>query len=589
MRNFRSLRAIDVLLDEQTVLLGPNNAGKSAFLLALHGAIGAGVRQTVPEDVFLDVGERAPPRSRSILVDVLVVPVDPAGARQEHFQEGSVWGELWGTNIQQADDDSEFLAIRHRYAWDPVKGEYVSQRVFLKSWPVDSGDLEKVKVVGAQALGRQLAPLSLHTIGAARDIASDMGGRGSLWDRLVSDPGLPEADVKAIEQQLDAINSAIITGSDVLRHLQEHLKNLSSTVSCAADNVSITPIARHLSDLRRGVDVILGSDDAPALPVSCQGMGTRSLATILLLKAYMIWRIQRHEAEALHSFVAVEEPETHLQPQAQRSLINQMAGIPGQRIITTHSPYVASQVGVHSFRHFSKRGAETVVSSLVGTELGPEDLRKLDRRVLRTKGEILFARGIVLFEGETEEQAIPSFATAHWGMPDEATGLVFVGVGGDNGYLPFLRLAKSFGIPWWVLGDGEPNAIAALDKALAAVEEDPAASNVRVFLLPGGSCFESYMAGCGYEDVIVEMIIAVRAQNDQHAEALRQEWADKEDRQAEIVAVLKANKTMYGALIGRTISSLPDPSRRVPPRVMDMFNVVESVVPVKAVAEGGSK
>ncbi|TGN99818.1 hypothetical protein PN36_33250 [Candidatus Thiomargarita nelsonii] len=47
--------------------------------------------------------------------------------------------------------------------------------------------------------------------------------------------------------------------------------------------------------------------------------------------------------------------------------------------------------------------------------LDNESQRKIRRQVLNTRGELLFARALVLFEGETEEQALPIFANAYWG------------------------------------------------------------------------------------------------------------------------------------------------------------------------------
>ncbi|KAF5417572.1 MAG: DNA replication and repair protein RecF [Candidatus Methanogaster sp.] len=53
IRNFRSLREVDVSLDWLTVLIGENNSGKTSFLDALSASIGAGQRVISERDVFL--------------------------------------------------------------------------------------------------------------------------------------------------------------------------------------------------------------------------------------------------------------------------------------------------------------------------------------------------------------------------------------------------------------------------------------------------------------------------------------------------------------------------------------------------------
>ena len=53
--NFRSLTNVAVDLDDLTVLVGANNAGKTSFLEAIYAAVGAG-RKTLGQD---DIHERS--------------------------------------------------------------------------------------------------------------------------------------------------------------------------------------------------------------------------------------------------------------------------------------------------------------------------------------------------------------------------------------------------------------------------------------------------------------------------------------------------------------------------------------------------
>eukprot|EP00952_Eustigmatos_sp_NYUAD-ZCMA_P010163 41837-Eustigmatos_ZCMA.PRE.1 len=70
-------------------------------------------------------------------------------------------------------------------------------------------------------------------------------------------------------------------------------------------------------------------------------------------------------------------------------------------------------------------------------DLSPDDIRKLERTVIASRGDLLFARAVILFEGETEEQAFPLWAQAYWGASAHELGFSFVGVGGTD-YFPFL-------------------------------------------------------------------------------------------------------------------------------------------------------
>lgn len=53
VKDFRSLANIEVELNDLTVLIGANNAGKTSFLDALFAAIGAGRKSLGVDDVRL--------------------------------------------------------------------------------------------------------------------------------------------------------------------------------------------------------------------------------------------------------------------------------------------------------------------------------------------------------------------------------------------------------------------------------------------------------------------------------------------------------------------------------------------------------
>lgn len=561
VRHFRCLRSVDVELDPLTILIGQNNSGKTSFLNALFASIGAGQRAISNDDIFLYKTEVAAPKDRGIAVDILIRPTNTNGQLTDVFPQGSPWLELWGNGVVQDDDDHDLVAIRTSYKWNDVKAEYVLERRFLKDWASDgqkwenSKPIERVPSVSLQ----QIEPLALYFLDAKRDIAEDLRSRSSFWSKMVEDHGLSETDVDRIEQELSEINKDIVESSDVFSHIQTHLKDFHETLSCDQDSVAITPLARHLRDLSRGMDVVLSTRGAPVFPLQQQGMGTRSLGTFFTFWAFTTWRQKQARSNAVHPMMALEEPETHLHPQAQRALFRQISKMPGQRIISTHSPYICGQAEISHMRHFSKSGEETVVSQIDhgagATRLTTEDLRKIDRQVMNTRGDMLFARALVFFEGETEEQALPDFAERFWGKHPNDLSYSFIGVGGCGNYLPFLRMAEAFKIPWFIFSDGEPATVAAVNIALAAIGQPAIPNNPRVFVIPGGKDFEAHISTAAFKDSLIGAIIEHEAKNAQHEQALKAGWAKKTERQqlADVETTIDSNKTQYGARLGKVL------------------------------------
>lgn len=578
--NFRCLRAVEASLGPTTLLVGENNAGKTSFLEAIYAAIGNGQRQFTEEDIWTELKEKQAPHDRSIIVDLLLRPVNAKGKVIDNFPEGSPWLELWGVGIVLDDDDHDILAIRAKFAWSAIKGEYVSERKFLKEWAptlAQAPDVPFLEKVGSLTI-LQLTPISLFLLDAKRDGAEDIRSRGSVWHKMVSDPGLNDGDIDQIEQKLTEINEIFVTQSSVLTHVQGHLSSVADVVNCDKDGVAITPVARRLRDLHKGMDVLLSTSGASAFPLSKQGMGTRSLASVLLFRAYMSWKMSSRKTEALHPFLAIEEPESHLHPHAQRALFGQIEQIPGQRIISTHSPYICAQADIRTFLRFGKIGNETKIQRFDSAvdNLTPEDLRRINREVMNTRGDLLFSRHIVLFEGETEEQSLPQFAHQHWGCHPNELGVSFVGVGGKDAYTPFLRLAHRFSIPWCIFSDGAPADIKSVNNCL---KKAGFPEGVNVFTIPGGHDYEGHLAHPEYLPLLCDMIVAFETDRAKLDPRSQEELKKKLMKKTPIAIAddLRREKTAYGGRIAKALSLHTDEKKRVPPFVQIMLDAVRPI------------
>ncbi|TAE56376.1 MAG: DUF2813 domain-containing protein [Nostocales cyanobacterium] len=573
VRNFRSLKQVDVKLDQLTVLIGENNSGKTGFLEALFTAIGSGRRTISPEDIYLAPSENKVPKDRIVTIDILIRPIDNEGKVRESFPEGSFWVERWGYGVSQDDQDNDFVAIRTQMKWDTTRGEYITERKFLQDWQTDPNNWNQsiVKEIAGIVTFSNIEPLSFYLMDAKRDIQDEMYDRNSFWHKLVSNPGLTDEKVESLENKLAELNEDITKSSEVFQHIEQSLDELYQTVASDQGSVSITPIARNLRNLSKGIDITFATKDAQTFPLTRHGMGTRSLAALLTFRAYTTWKQRNAEVGTIHPMLALEEPEAHLHPQAQRSLFKQIEDIPGQRIVSTHSPYIASQADISSFRHFRKVGADTVVTQLKSLEL--EDKRKINQMVMSTRGELLYARAVVLFEGITEEQALPVFAEKYWDISPNALGITFIGVEGFKGYPPFLKLVSSFNIPWYLFSDGEDNTRDKIYKDFQLIGEPENSS--RLFLIPENKNFEQYIVSEEYKDVLINMIISLKnCHNEQHKQALEREWNQKVDPLNDIYQEIHKYKTVYAKSLAEAITNIGDENLRFPSLIRNLFEKI---------------
>jgi putative ATP-dependent endonuclease of OLD family len=586
--NFRSLGNIEVELGDLTVLIGANNAGKTSFLDALFAAIGAGRKILTSDDIRLAHGEAMAPKDRVITIDVRIYPINADGERAGSFPQGSFWTALWGTSLVLDVELEEFIAFRTTLKWSVSKAEYTIERRPLTEWR-SFGDWLDTPVTDKSVMPTQLEPIALHYIDAKRDLDEDLRKQGSFWRRLTDDLGLPAEAVAELEESLSAINQQIVEKSEILGHLKKNLADLQGVVSADSAGIDIAPVARKLRDLSKGVDVSFSTSGAQSFPLARHGMGTRSLASLLVFRAFASWRNMKakESGDKIHSVLALEEPESHLHPQAQRSLFSHIKAISGQRVVSTHSPYFAGQAQLEDLRLFIKNAGETTATKLNLSELtNPDDIRKLQETVIDSRGDLLFSRAVIFFEGQTEEQALPIWAQRYWGASIHELGFTFVRANG-TAYFPFVWLAKSLQIPWFIFADGEPGPLSKLEDALKKAKCKVSAQCSNVVVLPEGKNFETHLIANGYLKEIEAAMNELHSVGDALDQYIKKNHGktygpDKGDRDYESEGgreraardAMSASKTKLAKPLARVISSLEDEDRRFPPGILKLFDII---------------
>lgn len=572
--NFRSLRNIEVSLTPVIVLVGMNNSGKTTFLKALNLALGGDRRLVSQDDFFVEDDPAARPPDQ-IIIDLRIVPVDTTWKRIATFEDAWLNTEFGGEIIGFEDDGRQYVAVRTTVKFDAVRSDFVVDRRPLANW--NSFDKWKETVVKKHRIPARFEQIPVFFMDAQRDIVNDLRNRTSYVGRLLAKVEMPADAVREIEEMLRILNADIVGHSDVLTHLQGALKDLNQTVTSAGTGVEITPVSKKIRDITKGLDIQFQDNATSGFPLDYHGMGTRSWASLLTYQAYVSWlnkQAGKDGDKPYHPVLALEEPEAHLHPNAQRQVYHQLQGGIGQKIISSHSPYLAAQARLEEIRHFHKTKAETDVAELMTAGLTPEDQRKIKREVLHTRGELLFARAIVLFEGETEEQALPIFARAYWGREPYDLGICMVGVGGDGNYLPFLRVAQMLRIPWYIFSDGEPEATRVLGAALSGI--GMTLPNGSVVVIPNNNNIEKQLVAENYQGELKQAVVAFQEPDfteERHRIAKTREinaWRD-----ADLAKYLKSWKTKISPQWAIVISQLAEP-RRFPVQIRQLLNLISA-------------
>lgn len=219
--------------------------------------------------------------------------------------------------------------------------------------------------------------------------------------------------------------------------------------------VSLKLAPQDINKLIRSLQLLI---DAGLRTINQASTGSSNILFLTLKLLQLQHSIQQGEQE--FTFLAIEEPEAHLHPHIQRLLFdyfyNSEANL--NTILTTHSPHIASSAPLPSLIVFKEQLAGTVNStkgySLASSTLDTNDIEDMSRYLTVTRGEMLFARGVILVEGDAEEFLIPELAKK-LGYELDKKGISICSVAGTN-FSPYVKFLTSIGTPFTIITDRDP-------------------------------------------------------------------------------------------------------------------------------------
>ena len=401
IQNFRSIKHLVVDLGETTVFVGPNNAGKTAILDALRIALTRrwGQRGTgfTEYDVHLAGDDDDPKASPGVSIEIHAQESEP-----EEWPDG-VAEDL--DQIVQLDPHTGLhsITLRTRCAWSK------ESRAFEPSWEFLNVAREPLAERGARRvnLDRFWRYLPVFYLGALRNVGDEFSPRSQFWGKLLKALEIPAGLESRARRVLDLLNRRLLKADPRLQKISETL--LGVTRIAARDRKgelkpSMVPL--KMWDLLSKAEIILRNEpDSPWLPLLRQGQGIQSLSVIFLFRAFVEHLVRELYERDSEPVLALEEPETHLHPQAARTLWPHVKKLPGQKIVTTHSPYFVQHVPFRDLRLVRLTQEGTQVKSLPASfSASVPVLDGLDAVVNRSDGRLKYALGTLTVTGALDER-----------------------------------------------------------------------------------------------------------------------------------------------------------------------------------------
>lgn len=574
---FRGIENIEMSLPRVTVLIGTNNSGKTSVIKALQLALGDYSRYLTDEDFYIDSSDV---RCNQILVDVRIIPIDDNGTRTQAFTDD--WAQEFGDKIQAEANGEQFLAMRTVGKPDIIKGGFTVEHFALDQWP-DISSWQDEETRKKQQVRRRYDALPFISIDAQRDIHQELTEKSSFVGKVLSNIKYDESDVQKLEKMVAQVNQEAVDKSEPLKELKKHLDTLNQSFN-GTGQTELTPFPKRIRDLSKRFSVSYGESAANSFSMEYHGMGTRSWASMLTVKAFIELMAKTHEEEVIpfSPILAVEEPEAHLHPNAQRTLYQQLISTTGQVIISTHSPYLAAMSDLQDMRGLVKDANGRVSTTSLMSGLDQEDINSLQREIMRFRGEILFAKALILFEGVTEEQLVPAMFEQYCGKSAFSLGVNCISVAGKN-YPPFVKFACSFGIPVCIVSDSDGNTQEEIEAQVEKIKSAGLDLDNNVFslhFLSENNDIEAELINTlNMQSEIVEALVATETRgstNEHHIAAKTTEVEGLNDEG--LLAKMRKSKASYAGFLSDVILKNPNSKQKeelVPEAMIAAFTQIE--------------
>ena len=303
---------------------------------------------------------------------------------------------------------------------DSIYERFVGDLKNFTNFPNPNDDDQSILGVRVSAMHPEI---SCTFAPALRDVVDDLRGyRSNPLLALLrgSETEIRVEDAERLMQTVADLNDDISALPEIGNIAKGIQTTLHSTVGHTySPSVSVeSTLPTQLERLLQRLTIRVGDDSASDYRGELfeQGLGNANL--IYLALKLLEYELKLSSDRVAH-FLLIEEPEAHIHTHIQKTLFESQSTKRTQVIVSTHSTHISSVAQIRSCNVLARsRDFAEVYQPANG--LTEKQAQRVERYLDAVRTTLLFAKGILLVEGESELVLIPAMVKTVFGLsPDE--------------------------------------------------------------------------------------------------------------------------------------------------------------------------
>ncbi|CAI1185050.1 ATP-dependent nuclease [Serratia quinivorans] len=228
-------------------------------------------------------------------------------------------------------------------------------------------------------------------------------------------------DVIKLNEKIESLDDVV----DVRNDISETIKEAVGESYAPSSMLIKSDLPEDAEKLFKSLDLFVGeSFDGFNGNMSEISLGGANLIYISLKILEFKYKKSKKESA---NFLLIEEPEAHIHTHIQKTLFENIDYNDTQIIYSTHSTQISEVSNIKRVNVLAKENG-SCISFQPSNGLSPEEIKHLQRYLDATRSSLLFAKGVILVEGDAEEILIPLMVKRVFGISLDEMGISLINI-----------------------------------------------------------------------------------------------------------------------------------------------------------------